>query len=196
MNNKDLTLNEQFARITRLLFRERLRSVQTGGTDDWRKRLLGLIKAHPGTTLKELSEMLNRRMTMGEELLLGLEKKGYVAMKPVDGSDDKIVELTELGLKEAAEYQGLGDALTVLNDDEKDILGGFLTRMIDALQKKDRANENPGSDLEEEWLAGFRDMGGPNAFQHMRKLHELFLLRKGPHGRYPYGCDPRTAFRG
>jgi Mn-dependent DtxR family transcriptional regulator len=52
-------------------------------------------------TLEKLSGMLNPRIPAGEELLLGLEKKGYIEMKPIDGSDDRMVELTELGRKEA-----------------------------------------------------------------------------------------------
>ncbi|GEM_PF-3409278 len=197
MNNKDFTLAEQFSHITRLLFKERLRSFKTsGGPDAWRKRLLGLVKAHPGMTLKKLSGMLNHRMPAGEELLLGLEKKGYVAMKPVDGSEDKVLELTELGQKEAAEYPDLNGVFDVLSDEEKAAMSGFLTRITEELKKKAGTDENSGADPDEEWFAGIHGMCGIAGFNHMRKLHEYFLSRKGPRGRFWGGPDSHGAFGG
>jgi hypothetical protein len=48
MNNKNSALAEQFSYMIRLLFKERIRSFKASGgkPDAWRKRLLGLIKAH------------------------------------------------------------------------------------------------------------------------------------------------------
>ncbi len=190
MNDKDFALNEQFSRVTRLLLKERLRSFQASGPDGWRKRLLMLIKAHPEMTMKEQIEMLGRRMPAGEELLLGLEQKGYIAIKPIDSSDDKAVELTELGLKEVAECQSLSDVWDVLNDDEKTVLSDFLARMIDELQKKAGSGEDPDFDRNEEWVARLRGMCGHDGFNRMRKLHEHFM--KGPYGHYPEDHDLRA----
>lgn len=192
MNDKDFALNEQFSRMSHLLLKERLRSFQASGPDGWRKRLLALIKAHPEMTMKELIEILSRRMPAGEELLLGLEQKGYIAIKPIDSSDDKAVELTELGLKEVAEYQSLSDVWSVLSDDEKTALGGFLARMIDELQKKAGSEEDSDFDRNEEWVARLRGMCDHDGFNRMRKLHEHFMSRKGPHGHYPYDHDLRA----
>lgn len=188
MNDKDFALNEQFSRVTRLLLKERLRSFQASGPDGWRNSLLALIKAHPEMLMKELIEMLGRCMPAGEELLLGLEQKGYISLKSIDGSDDKAVELTELGLKEVAECQNLSDAWDVLSDDEKTVLSGFLARMIDELQKK--AGSDEGFDRDEEWVARLRGMCGHDGFNRMRKLHEHFM--RGPYGHYPEDRDHRA----
>ena len=197
MNNKDLNLAEQFSHITRLFLKERLCSFKaSGGPDAWRKRLLGLIKAHPGMTAKKLTKLINHHMPAGEELLLGLEQKGYVAMKPVDGAIDKTVELTELGRKEAAEYPDASDVLSVLSDEEKAAMSGFLTRVTDELEKKAGKDGDCGSHPEEEWFAGFRGMCGIAGFDRMRKLHEYFMSRKGPHGHFSGNTDFHNAFGG
>ena len=177
MENKDLNLSEQFARATRLLMRERLRSFkESGGTDAWRKRLLGYIKTHPGATEKELIKLLERRMSGAEELLLGLEKKGYIVTKGT--GNGKTVELTEMGAKEAADYPGIGEAFQVLDDAEKAAFGDYLGRVIAELEKK----AGKGDDWED--LPGFWGMGG-SGLDHMRRLHEFFR-GKDSHG----GCGP------
>ena len=194
MNDKDFTLSEQFSHIFRLLFKERLHRCKKGGgkPDAWRKRLLGMIQMHSGMTLKKLCGMLNRRMPAGEELLLGLEKKGYVVMKPIDGSNDRIVELTELGQKEAAAYPDLKDVFDVLSGDEKEVMSGFLSRITEELKKNSGTDGDSGHDSNEEWFADFRRMCGIAGVDRMRNLHEYFRFRKGPHDD-PYLCG---AFRG
>lgn len=195
--NKELTtesgLPEQFARLLYLIRRERLRGFMEGGHENaWRKRLLHMIGMHTGVKAKVLTDLLSRRTPAAEELLLGLEQKGYIVYKSAEGSDDKVVELTELGKKEAAEFMELGGAFDVLSEEEKAAMGGYLARINAQLQKKAGADGDPGDFPPEFW-------GMPDAAGHdrMHKMHEFFLRRmmdkRGPFGG---GFDPRCGWGG
>ncbi len=72
-------------------------------------------------------------------------------------------------------------------------MSGFLTRMTDELKKKAGPEGDFGSGQDEEWFASLRGMCGVIGFNRMRKLHELFLSRKGPHGRFSGGPDFHNA---
>ncbi len=186
MKNNDINLTEQFGRAARLLMRQRLRDAKedSGKPDAWRKRLLGLIKARPGIMDKALVKLLNRRMDAGEELLLGLEKKGYVVLKPAEGSDGKAVELTEKGEKEAADYMDPGAAFNVLSDEEQAAMSGYLSRVIEALEKETGVK---GDEMDEGFM-GLRGMLGAFGPGGMRKLHRHFA------GSCPDGFDPRGGY--
>ncbi|MEL7602746.1 MAG: hypothetical protein AAGU77_06275 [Bacillota bacterium] len=195
-NNRELTaesgLTEQFARLAYLLRRERLRGFLEGGREDaWRKRLLHMIHMHAGIKAKELTALLSRRMPAAEELLLGLEQKGYIAYKPVEGSEDKVVELTDLGKREAAEYMEFGGAFDVLSDDEKAALTGYLARINAELQKKAGADGDA-----DDFPPDFWGMPGGAGHDRMHKLHEFFLRRMDKRGPFGGGFDPRCGWGG
>lgn len=186
LENKELTtesdLTEQFGRLLYLLRRERLRGFMGGTREDaWRKRLLHMIGMHPGIQAKDLIALLSRRMPAAEELLLGLEQKGYIVHKPVEGAKDTVVELTDLGKQEAAEYMNLGGALDALSDEEKTAMSGYLSRINAQLQKK------AGTDGDaDDFPADFWGMPDAAGHERMHKLHEFFLRRmadkRGPFG--------------
>ena len=194
MENKEYTLAEQFARTARLLLKQRMEEFREGGDvpDAWRKRLLGLIKARPGITEKELVKLLGHRMNAGEELLLGLERKGYVVLKPVEGKDGKTVELTELGLKEAAEAPDFGAAFDVLSAEEKAAMHSYLGRVAQELEKKAGSGDE-GWGFDREHFMNLRGMLGAIGPEHMWKLHQAFRSGRDPRG----GCgfwDMRGGF--
>lgn len=174
MENKNFTLTEQFARTGRLLLREGIRGFREGTNepDAWRKRLLGLIKAKPDLTAEALVKLINHRMSAGEEVLLGLEKKGYVVLKPIEGSDDKAVELTELGHKEAA-LPDLDSAFSVLTEEEQLAMSGYLARVITELEKKSGPDDDDWG-FGHERFAHLRGMMGAMGPARMWKLHEAF----------------------
>lgn len=93
-------------------------------------------------------------------------------------------------MKEVAEYQSLSDVWSVLSDDEKTALGGFLARMIDELQKNAGSGEDSDFDRNEEWVTRLRGMCNHDGFNRMRKLHEHFM--RGPLGHYPENRDLRA----
>ena len=192
-NSKDLTaqagLTEQFARLMHFLRREKMRSFLDGDREDaWRKRLLHMIKMHPGMEAAELTAQLGRRMPAAEEVLLGLAHKGYIVYEA--GSSEKVVELTDLGKKEAAEFMELDGAFDVLSEDEKATMAGYLARMNAELQKK----AGPIGEADD-IFPGFSGMQDGAGFDRMRKLHEFFMRKmekRGPHG----GFDPRCGWGG
>jgi DNA-binding MarR family transcriptional regulator len=192
-NGNELTaeagLTDQFARLAHFLRREKMRSFLDGDREDaWRKRLLHMIKMHPGMKAAELTAQLSGRMPAAEEVLLGLAHKGYIIFEA--GSSEKTVELTDLGKKEAAEFIELGGAFDVLSEEEKTTMAGYLARINAELQKK------AGSDGEvDDMFPGFGGMQDGAGFDRMRKLHEFFMRRmekRGPHG----GFDPRCGWGG
>ena len=164
MSNQDFNLSEQFFRVVHLLLKERFSGIRETvcDPDAWRKRLLGLIKANPDITRKELIKLLNRRTHTGDELLQGLEKKRYFVFEPINGSDDETFRLTELGLKEADAGPNFAMAFDVLDSDEKKALSACLERVIKELEKKvepgggaDRDSENMMDCMGPGRMAGF-----------------------------------------
>ena len=192
-NGKDLAaeagLTEQFARLTYFLRREKMRSFLNDDRENaWRKRLLHMIKMHPGMKAAELTAQLGLRMPAAEEVLLGLGHKGYIVYEA--GSSEKVVELTDLGKKEAAEFMELGGAFDVLSEEEKTTMTGYLARINAELQKKAGANDEA-----DDIFPGFWGMQDGAGVDRMRKLHEFFMRKmekRGPHG----GFDPRCGWGG
>ena len=188
-NGKELTaeagLTEQFARLAYYLRREKMRSFLDGDREDaWRKRLLHMIKMHPGMKAAELTAQLGRRMPAAEEVLLGLAHKGYIIFET--GSSEKTVELTDLGKKEAAEFMELGGAFDVLSEEEKTAMAGYLARVNAELQK----NAGPDSEADD-MFPGFSGMQDGAGVDRMRKLHEFFMHKmekRGPHGGFDLRC--------
>jgi DNA-binding MarR family transcriptional regulator len=184
MENKELNLTEQFGRLMRLMMKKRLRGAKEsmGKPDAWREMLLGMIKAHPGITEKELIKRIECRMHAGEELLLGLEKKGYIAFIPAQGSDDRTVALTMLGEKTAADHAGMGAAFGVLSEEEQALMQGFMARILAELEKGEKGDE--AFDVP---FMGW-GMGGPERLRHLR----AFFGGRG--GCWPEGPNPRDGF--
>ena len=197
MSNDKLTLNEQFLKLGHLVMKTRLRQIDDSPEPDfWRKRLLGLIKTHPGLTMSELTELLGRRIPAGEELLFGLEKKGYIEVTAKDGAVEKIVALTELGQKEAAGFPAFDEAFSVLSEDEQATMRAYLSRVIDELERKaadESADDNCPTDG---WFSGPMHMGGLAAWARMRGMHAMFRSGKEPDRRCPDGFCPGGTFGG
>jgi DNA-binding MarR family transcriptional regulator len=184
MTNEELTLSEQFMKMGRLLMSSRLRHLDDGAAPElWRKRLLGLIKAQPGLTAAKLTELLRRRTPAGEEVLLGLEKKGYIELASGDGPGERVVTLTELGQKEAAGYPAFDEAFDVLGEDEQATMRASLSRVLDELERQAAEEDGDGRGPEDGWFPGFPPVGGSAGLARMRKMHALWASRKGPGGR-------------
>lgn len=185
----EMTLREQLITLSHLMVKERMASgghpEEGMGKDAWRGRLLMMIQAKPGVTMQELMRMGGRRMPMTEELLLGLAKKGYLTLTPMEGNTDQTVQLTELGQKEAGATAPGASALDALTPEEQQTLSGYLSRMTDALREKMDDGDMPDlPEMEGMWMGGAFGGMGRGGMPFSRP----FMDRHGPRDGWEMGC--------
>lgn len=100
-------------------------------------RVLALLKIQSEISTKDLAYLLGIRQQSLNEVLNKLEKGGYVERKPSE--DDKrilLVHLTEKGKcleQPETDYENI---FNCLSPEELVIFGGYLDRLIEALEKK------------------------------------------------------------
>ncbi|MGE4354692.1 MAG: hypothetical protein AB7D36_11490 [Oscillospiraceae bacterium] len=63
--------------------------------------------------------------------------------------------------------------------DEKAVISGFLTRIINELKKRAGTDEAPGVDRNAEWLAEIRDMCGITGFDPYVQAARVSYISKG-----------------
>lgn len=102
-------------------------------------RVLALLGLKPEISQKDLTFLLGMRQQSVAELLMKLEEKGFIERE--QATEDRrqmLVKLTEAGREEAARIDTNPKAsfLDCLEDDEKETLSGYLTRLIEALEEE------------------------------------------------------------
>ena len=136
---------EQFIRIEWLLRRRHLQDQKRQGpvADPHRGqgRVLALLKLKDKISQKELSSILDIRSQSLGELLAKLERKGYITRTPSE-NDRRVMEiqLTDIGMRAAEQDEpgkGKPDFFECLDDEEKEILKGYFSRMISKLEHKE-----------------------------------------------------------
>lgn len=183
----NLNLTEQMMRMIFLLGKERVRlwkdNDNSNAKDSCRKRLLGMIQAHPGKNEKDLIRLLGRRLSHPEEIIEGLVKDGYITVAAAGDGEDKTVVLTELGGKEAASMMPDPDrAFQVLNDEEKARMSGYLDRIIENLAADDGEEEDcsgfPGCGWRDGMFPGDADSSDFRGFGNAQRLRGVFGNRE------------------
>ncbi len=163
----ELDLFGQFARVEWLLHRyhqhKRRMHGPMGSPHRGQGRVLALLKMQPEISQKELSYLLDMRPQSMGELLVKLEKSGYIIRKQSD-EDRRIVniELTEEGKKVTEERPDYGDIFNCLDKKEQETLNNYLVRIINHVEEQFSGEEQDGKEF----------VGGP----HMR---EDFGRRRG-----------------
>lgn len=106
-------------------------------------RVLSLLKAHPGICQKELAELLDIRSQSIGEILMKLERNGYINRIPKE-SDRRVmcIHLTAEGLEAAVLIQKkIQKATTVfdcLSQHEQNNLANYLSRIITAMEETEK----------------------------------------------------------
>ncbi len=138
--NKEPDLFGQFARVEWLLHRTHQHNHRIHGPmgDPHRGqgRVLALLKLKPVISQKDLGFLLDMRPQSVGELLLKLEKRGYITRTP--SRDDRrtiSVTLTEDGAKAAAEPPESCDVFGCLSAEERAALNDFLSRVIARMEE-------------------------------------------------------------
>lgn len=135
-------LYEKLTQIQWLLNKQMMRGFAENGpmadTTRGQGRILALLKLRDGISTKELSYLLGVSISSLNELLLKLEKGGYITREPSE-QDRRVmlVKLTDKGRdeKQTAAFD-FDDVFSCLADEEQRTLGDYLDRIIDALHTK------------------------------------------------------------
>ena len=178
---KDDQLLEKLLRVQWLMHRyhqQKLREYgPMGNPYRGQGRILALLKLRPEISQKDLGYLLDMRPQSLGELLMKLERSGYITRMPSE-EDKRVlnIHLTEEGEK-AAEQAGQrpdhGGLFDCLSDEEQETLGVLLGRIINSLEQQlGDTHEGEGSD----WR-------GPCGHPHGPFDPRMRLL----HGRPPFG---------
>lgn len=134
-------------------------------------RILALLKMQDGISTKELSYLLDIKVSSLNELLAKLEKNEYITREP-SGADKRImlVKLTEKGRTEQQQKKDHIDIFHCLSEEERKNLGEYLSRIISTLE----AEVGTGQDDQVERLRAMRHRMGE---EMVRRLSEYGDIR-------------------
>lgn len=139
MYESNSELYYKLSRLQWLLHKQQIRSYALGGpmADPTRGqgRILAILNMQDGVSTKDLSYLLGIRVSSLNELLAKLEKGGYITREPSE--DDKrviLVKLTDKGREQKQQGVQFGDIFSCLSEEEQAAFGGYLDRVIAALE--------------------------------------------------------------
>lgn len=151
----NVNLMNKFTKISLLLRRNNQRRTIEALGDPCRgqSRVLSLLKAHPEISQKDLASMLDIRSQSLGELLMKLERNGYITRDPSDADRRSMrVRLTPEGAEAANRLEksisGSAKLFDCLNSEEKAKLISHLDRLIDALEKETGNKDKKCSELD------------------------------------------------
>jgi DNA-binding MarR family transcriptional regulator len=124
-------------------------------------RILAVLKLRDGISTKDLSYLLGVRISSMNELLLKLEKSGYIVREPSE-QDKRImlIKLTEKGRNvQQPETHNFGDIFSCLSDEEQMKFGEYLDRII-AILYADSDDDDNSFERMEAFRQHFGNMGG------------------------------------
>lgn len=138
MNN--LTLFDKFVFITHIF---RKRNANKMNITHGQGKILFILNKKEGISTKELSEILNVKVSSLNETLNKLQEQGFIEKRP--SKEDKrilLIYLTSKGQEFKFEVPKDIGIFDCLNDDEKEDLDKYLTLILTELYEK-MCNENP-----------------------------------------------------
>jgi len=195
-------MNELYKKLTKLqwlMHRQQMRGWVVRGpladTTRGQGRILAVLKLRDGISTRDLSYLLGIRVSSLNELLMKMEKGGYVTREPSE-QDKRImlVRLTEKGRNEQQPKQfAFDDIFLCLSEEEQEAFGEYLDRIIDEIQK------NIGDDELHEKMDDIRDKLGDIGAFFEEQGRDFFGWRGYSHNSRPGYRDDRRRhedFRG
>lgn len=191
MNETNTELYEKMGRLLRLLHKHHLRAFAESGpmADPTRGqgRIIAILKMQDGISTKDLSYLLDIRISSLNELLSKMERAGYI--KRESSEADKrvmLVRLTEKGKSEQQQDWNPGKIFDCLSEDEQKIFGEYLDRVIASIEAN--LGEEMDEDEREWWIREARERMGDEMFERLASMrHGGFMMK---------GFDPRGGFDG
>lgn len=137
MMNQAIALWEKLSQLQYLLRRRPMgrRAGPTADTTRGQGRILAFLKLQDGIRTKDLSYLMDIRISSLNELLAKLEKSGYILREPSE--EDKrimLIRLTEKGRAAEQPEPEQADLFRCLSPEEQETFGSYLDRIIAALE--------------------------------------------------------------
>lgn len=191
MNETHMELYEKLGKLLRLMHKQHLRAYAERGpmADPTRGqgRIIAILKMQDGISTKDMSYLLDIRISSLNELLSKMEKAGYI--KRESSEADKrvmLVRLTEKGKNEQQQELNPGKIFDCLSDDEQKAFEEYLDRVIASIETN--WGDELGEDEREWWMREARERMGDEMFERLASMrHGGFMMR---------GFDPRGGFPG
>jgi DNA-binding MarR family transcriptional regulator len=198
MSEIKATITEQLQQLQMLMHRAAFHDFMIGGRmhnpHRGQGRVLAMLKLKPEISQKELTYLLGMSKQSLAELLIKLERSGYITREPSD--DDRrimTIKLTEEGMKAADDVDDnaseTSKILDCLSDEELAVFSEYLGRIIKRCEEQfpDEDFEQRRRSMEEfmmmhgrgrgfGWFGGH---GGPHG-----EPEDFFEGRHGPHDEW------------
>lgn len=196
MNETNKELYEKMGRLMRLLHKHHLRTFAERGpmADPTRGqgRLIAILKMQDGISTKDLSYLLDIRISSLNELLSKMEKAGYIKREPSE--DDKrvmLVRLTEKGKAEQQQEWDPGKIFDCLSQEEQKAFGAYLDRIIASTEAS--LGEEMDENEREWWMREVRERMGDEMFEHFASMRRPGFMMRGSdsQGGFHGGRDGR-----
>ncbi|NCC16128.1 MAG: MarR family transcriptional regulator [Clostridia bacterium] len=135
--NENLELMDQFFLVSRLMHRNHFYKNRLAHKESFRGqgRVLSILSHHPGIHQKDLSNLLDIRAQSLGEMIMKLERNGYITRLPNDKDRRAMcIHLTAEGIQAATFMESnIQEAVKIfdcLNPEEKTTLHQYLSRII------------------------------------------------------------------
>jgi DNA-binding MarR family transcriptional regulator len=168
-------LYEQLAKLQWLLQRRQFKTHAAVGpmadTSRGQGRILAFLRMKDGISTKDLSYMLDIRVSSLNELLAKLEKAEYITRKPSE-TDKRIIliYLTSKGQQEEEQELDSGNIFSGLSLEEQVAFGEYLARVIIALEEELGTDEE--RDVMAIWMKAARERMGTEEFERLMAMRE------------------------
>lgn len=188
MNETNTELYEKLGRLMRLLHKHHLRAYAERGpmADPTRGqgRLIAILKMQDGISTKDLSYLLDIRISSLNELLSKMEKAGYIEREPSE-TDKRVmlVRLTEKGKGEQQEWNP-NQIFDCLSEDEQKTFGAYLDRVSTSIETD--LGDQMDEDEREWWTREARERMGDEMFERFAAMRHAGFMMRGfdPHGGF------------
>jgi DNA-binding MarR family transcriptional regulator len=173
MMNMNTELYDKLAKLQWLLQRQHLKTHAAVGpmadTSRGQGRILAFLRMKDGISTKDLSYMLDIRVSSLNELLVKLEKAEYITRTPSD-TDKRImlIYLTRKGKEEEGQEVDSGNIFSRLSPEEQVAYGEYTDRIITTLE------EELGTDADRDvmaiWMEAAKERIGTEEFERLMAM--------------------------
>lgn len=173
MNEANTALYEKLSRLQWLLHKHNLRAHAENGpmADPTRGqgRIFAILKMQDGISTKDLSYLLGIRVSSLNELLVKMERNGYITREQSE-ADKRVmlVKLTEKGRGEQQQEWNPDDIFSCLSEEEQKVFGEYLDRVITSLAEV--FGDEADKDERAWWMRGARERMGDDMFDKLDSM--------------------------
>lgn len=183
--NMSTELYEKLAKLQWLLQRQHLKTHAAVGpmadTSRGQGRILAFLRMKDGISTKDLSYMLDIRISSLNELLAKLEKAEYITRKPSE--TDKcvmLIYLTQKGQEEEEHEIESGNIFSRLSLEEQVAFVKYLVRVITALEEE--LGTDVGRDEMALWKEAAKERMGTEEFEKLMSMRRQMQRMWGDSG--------------